>query len=83
MLAEVQARQVPKKELAWSSTAGWFTHLAGVKQGQGHRTVEQAPLLVTERTATHAAMLAGPDLPGAGRGDRGRGREAPPRLRGA
>ena len=59
MLAEVQARQVPKKELAWSSTADWFTHLAGVKQGQGHRTVEQAPILVTERTATHAAMLAG------------------------
>ncbi|GAA2156156.1 HNH endonuclease signature motif containing protein [Nocardioides koreensis] len=59
VLAEVHARKVPKQELAWSSTAGWFTHLAGMKRGQGHRTVEQAPLLVTERTATHAALLAG------------------------
>ncbi|GAA2142929.1 HNH endonuclease signature motif containing protein [Nocardioides koreensis] len=59
MLAEIEARKVPKQELAWSSTAGWFTHLAGMKRGQGHRTVEQAPLLVGERTATHAALLAG------------------------
>ena len=59
LLAEVQARQIPKKELAWSSTADWFTHLAGVKRGQGHRTVEQAPILIGERTATHAALLAG------------------------
>ncbi|GAA2143729.1 HNH endonuclease signature motif containing protein [Nocardioides koreensis] len=59
MLAEIEARTIPKQELAWSSTAGWFTHLAGMKRGQGHRTVEQAPLLVGERTATHAALLAG------------------------
>ncbi|WP_344150493.1 HNH endonuclease signature motif containing protein [Nocardioides koreensis] len=59
MLAEIEARKVPKQELAWSSTAGWFTHLAGMKRGQGHRAVEQAPLLVTERTATHAGLLAG------------------------
>ncbi len=59
MLAEVKARQIPKKELAWGSTADWFTHLAGTTRGKGHRTVQQAPILVGERTATHAAMLAG------------------------
>ena len=59
MLAEVKAREIPKKELAWGSTNDWFTHLAGVKRGQGHRTVEQAPVLVSERTATHAALMAG------------------------
>src|SRR5207342_898590 len=59
MLAEVQAREIPKKELAWGSTAGWFTHLAGTTRSEGHRTVQRAPVLVVERTATHAAMLAG------------------------
>ncbi len=59
MLAEIDARQMPKKELAWGSTADWFTHLAGTTRGKGHRTVQQAPILVGERTATHAAMLAG------------------------
>ena len=59
VLAEVQARQVPKKELAWGSTADWFTHLAGTTRSEGHRTVQHAPILVGERTATHAAMLAG------------------------
>ena len=59
VLAEIDARQIPKKELAWGSTADWFTHLAGTTRGKGHRTVQQAPILVGERTATHAAMLAG------------------------
>ena len=59
MLAEVQARQIPKKELAWGSTADWFTHLAGTSRSEGHRTVQHAPILVGERTATHAALLAG------------------------
>ncbi len=59
VLAEVQARQVPKKELAWGSTGDWFTHLAGTTRSEGHRTVQHAPILVGERTATHAALLAG------------------------
>ncbi len=59
VLAEVHARGVPKSELAWGSTAEWFTHLAGTHRGDGHRTVRQASMLVTERTATHRAMLAG------------------------
>ncbi len=59
VLAEVKTRKIPKKELAWGSTSDWFTHLAGMQRGEGHRTVKQAPILVTERTATHAALLAG------------------------
>ena len=59
MLAETHARRVPQSELAWGSTAEWFTHLAGTHRGDGHRTVRQAETLVTERTATHEAMLAG------------------------
>src|SRR6478672_2873020 len=45
VLAEVHARKIPRSQLAWGSTADWFTHLAGV--------------LVTERAATHAALAAG------------------------
>ncbi len=59
VLAEVQARGIAKQELAWGSTAEWFTHLAGTTRREGHRTVRQAPLLVGERTATHAALAAG------------------------
>ena len=51
MLAEMHARGVAKSELAWGSTAEWFTHLAGTHRGDGHRTVRQASVLVTERTA--------------------------------
>ena len=31
-----------RSELAWGSTADWFTHLAGTHRGAGHRTVRQA-----------------------------------------
>ena len=59
VLAETHARKVPTSELAWASTAEWFTHLAGTHRGEGHRTVRQAAVLVTERAATHRAMLTG------------------------
>ena len=55
----MQARGIAKQELAWGSTAEWFTHTAGTTRRDGHRTVRQAPLLVGERTATHAALAAG------------------------
>ena len=35
MLAEIEARQVPKSELAWGSTSDWFTHLAGLTRQRG------------------------------------------------
>ncbi|GAB3791840.1 HNH endonuclease signature motif containing protein [Nocardioides ungokensis] len=59
VLAEVHARGVAKQELAWGSTAEWFTHLAGTHRGTGHQTVRHADTLVHERCATHAAMVAG------------------------
>ncbi|WP_180934974.1 hypothetical protein [Nocardioides ungokensis] len=58
MLAEVHARGVAKQELAWGSTAEWFTHLAGTHRGTGTRP-SGTPTLVHERCATHAAMVAG------------------------
>src|SRR5689334_22486847 len=59
VVAEVHARGVAKGELAWGSTAEWFTHLAGTHRGTGHQTVRHAGGLVHERTATHAAMTSG------------------------
>src|SRR5690349_16554925 len=59
VLAEVHARGVAKGELAWGSTAEWFTHLAGTHRGTGHQTIRQAGVLVHERPATHSAMVAG------------------------
>src|SRR6476620_10492679 len=59
VLAEVHARGVAMAELAWGSTAEWFTHLAGTHRGSGHQTVRHADTLVHERAATHAAMTSG------------------------
>src|SRR6476661_2055432 len=59
VLAETHARGIAKSGLAWGSTAEWFTHLAGTHRSDGHRTVRQAGTLVSERTATHEAMLEG------------------------
>ena len=81
LLAEVHARGTAKTELAWGSTADWFTHLAGTHRTTGHQTVRHAQTLVGERAATHAAMTAGPGLARAGGGDRGRRRQAPHRHR--
>ena len=52
VLAEVHARGVAKGELAWGSTAEWFTHLAGTHRSTGHQAVRHADTLVHERTAT-------------------------------
>ena len=49
LLAEVDAREVAKRELAWSSTADWFTHLAGTTRRQGKRAVGNARRLVAAR----------------------------------
>lgn len=59
LLAELDAREVPKRQLAWGSTADWFTHLAGTTRGQGRRTVAHAKLLVDERSATLKALHQG------------------------
>ncbi len=59
LLAEIDAREIPRRQLAWGSTADWYTHLAGTTRGEGRRTVTHARALVTDRTATHAALREG------------------------
>lgn len=59
MLAEVDVREVPRKQLHWASTADWFTHLAGLTQREGRRATRHARQLVGERTATLDALRAG------------------------
>jgi hypothetical protein len=59
LLAEIDAREIPRKQLAWGSTADWYTHLAGTTRGEGKRTVKHARELVAERDATHAALADG------------------------
>lgn len=59
VLAELDERQVPKRTLGWGSTADWFTHLAGLRRGQGKRAVEHARELVRSRRSTLAALHEG------------------------
>jgi hypothetical protein len=59
LLAEIDAREIPRKQLAWGSTADWYTHLAGTTRGEGKRTVKHARALVADRTATHTALAEG------------------------
>ncbi|MFC4784779.1 DUF222 domain-containing protein [Nocardioides sp. MAHUQ-72] len=58
-LAEIDARGAARTELAWGSTAEWFTHLAGLHRAEGHRTVRQAAALLTDYATTHAALSRG------------------------
>ncbi len=59
LLAEIDHRNVSKTELAWASTADWFTHCAGTTRSQGKRTVEHARRLVAEQAATLDALRDG------------------------
>jgi hypothetical protein len=56
VLAEIDARQVPKTHLGWGSTADWFTHLAGTHRSTGHRTVRHAGQLLGELPHTHTGL---------------------------
>jgi uncharacterized protein DUF222/HNH endonuclease len=62
-LAEVEARDLATKQLAWGSTADWYTHLAGVTRREGRRTVADAVTLTTQRPATLAALRDGHTSP--------------------
>ena len=59
ILAEVEARQLAKRELAWGSTSDWYAHTAGVTRGAGRRTISHARRLTGERAATLTALRAG------------------------
>jgi hypothetical protein len=59
LLAEVDTRDLARKQLHWGSTADWFTHLAGLTRREGRRAVVLAHHLVTELPDTLAALRAG------------------------
>jgi hypothetical protein len=59
MLAEVDDRDLARKQLHWATIGDWFTHVAGVTRREGRRVVAHAHTLVTERPATLAALRAG------------------------
>ncbi len=59
VLAEVDARDLAKQCLGWGSTGDWYTHLAGVRRGQGRRVVDQARQLAGDRSATLSALREG------------------------
>ena len=45
-LAEADARDLAKQQLAYGSTGDWVTHLAGLRRGEGKRRVARAKALV-------------------------------------
>ena len=49
----------PSSDLAWSSTADWFTHTAGIHRRAGSAAVRHAKLLVRERSLTRDALRDG------------------------
>ncbi len=59
VLAEVDARDLAKRCLGWGSTGDWYTHLAGLRRGQGRRVVDQARQLAGDRGATLSALREG------------------------
>ncbi|MEJ7832689.1 MAG: DUF222 domain-containing protein [Nocardioides sp.] len=63
MLAELDTRDVARKQLHWGSTSDWFTHLAGLTRRDGRRAVVHARQLVAERPATLEALRRGETSP--------------------
>jgi hypothetical protein len=59
MLAELEARQVARRQLAWTSTHEWYAHLAGTTIGAARKTVKHAVAMTTDRAKTLAALEAG------------------------
>lgn len=59
LLAEVDRRELPRKQLSWTSTHDWYAHLAGVTVGEARRAVLHAHALTTEREATFEALATG------------------------
>ena len=71
-LAEADARDLAKQQLAYGSTGDWVTHLAGLRRGEGKRRVARAKALVGPLSRTREALVAGACSPEPGRRDRGR-----------
>jgi hypothetical protein len=56
LLAEVDVRDLARKQLHWGSTTDWFTHLAGLTRREGRRAVTHARQLVVDRPRTLEAL---------------------------
>ena len=56
LLAEVDTRDLARKQLHWGSTTDWFTHLAGLTRRDGRRAVVHAQQLVAEQSRTLEAL---------------------------
>ena len=59
LLAEVETRDLARKQLHWGSTADWYTHLAGLTRRDGRRAVVHAQQLVAEQSRTLEALRRG------------------------
>ena len=59
LLAEIDARDLPRKQLHWGSTSDWFTHLAGLTRREGRRAVVHARQLVVDLPDTLEAVRSG------------------------
>lgn len=59
LLTEVDLREIPRRQLSWTSTHEWFAHLAGVTVGEARREVTRARALTGERSATFEALASG------------------------
>lgn len=59
LLAEIDGRDIARRRLGWGSTVDWYTHLAGVRRGQGKQIVDHARELVTDHPATLEALGSG------------------------
>lgn len=59
LLAEIDGRDIARRRLGWGSTTDWYTHLAGVRRGQGKQIVDHSKELVADHPATLEALGAG------------------------
>src|SRR5262245_14265815 len=58
-IAEADARDLGKQNLAYGSTGDWLTHLGGLRKGQGRQVVARAHALTGPLTSTREALAAG------------------------
>jgi hypothetical protein len=63
-VAEADARDVPRQQLHYGSTADWLTHVGGLRRGEGRRRVVRAKALTGPLSRTLQALVAGRMSPG-------------------
>ncbi|HEY2879953.1 HNH endonuclease signature motif containing protein [Nocardioides sp.] len=58
-VAEADARDLAKQQLAYGSTGDWLTHTGGLRKGEGRRVVARAHALTGALADTREALAAG------------------------